>query len=716
MKNREYRVLLALALTASLTVSALGLTPADVYAKEPAAKITAVAEADSSKSAAASKKDTSDEASSSAKPFKEETVYAKIGADGSVNSITVSDQLKNITDETEIHDVSTLNDIENVKGSETFSHDSQKLMWDGAGKDICYQGTTDQSLPVGVKITYTLDGKAVSANELEGKSGHLVIRYQYENTTGDSNKEYSPFLMVTGLILDTDSFTNVTVTNGKLVSDGDRDLAIGMGLPGMQSYLGVSDLDIPDYFEVEADVTDYAPVEGITVAANSIFNDLDTDGFDDLSELEDSFDALQNAADQLVDGSGELKSGLDTLLSSSGTLVDGIDRLLSGTGELNTGASELNAGLAQAADIASNTLLNGAIELDDGVTAMQNQLSGGMAELKSGVQALDSGLNTVQPGASLSIADGSASLNAVLNSGTEATGGVSAVDAASATATGAQKLYTTLTQAVNAALTPASDVVAAGNTYTSEAISTLQSLLESPDSTLSDADRETIANAIGSLQTAIGTYNAYAQATDEQLQTQNQQLAESAGQLADGTSGVSQIIEGAADGAAALNSGIQQVASGAHTLNEKITNPDIGLIAQVNSGVSTLKAGTSALRDGIGGEKGLVNGLNQLSDGAESLNSGAGTLSDGILSLKNGSGDLIDGVQQLADGAAELNDGMIQFNEEGIQKLVSAFDGDIEGLLDKLNHMMDASRNYKNFSGISEDMDGEVHFIFVTNK
>ena len=57
---------------------------------------------------------------------------------------------------------------------------------------------------------------------------------------------------------------------------------------------------------------------------------------------------------------------------------------------------------------------------------------------------------------------------------------------------------------------------------------------------------------------------------------------------------------------------------------------------------------------------------------------------------------------------------MIQFNEEGIQKLVNVFSGDIEGLLDKANSMLDTSRSYKNFSGIADDMDGEVKFVFVT--
>ena len=51
-------------------------------------------------------------------------------------------------------------------------------------------------------------------------------------------------------------------------------------------------------------------------------------------------------------------------------------------------------------------------------------------------------------------------------------------------------------------------------------------------------------------------------------------------------------------------------------------------------------------------------------------------------------------------GAGALSEGMIQFNEDGIKKLVSAFDGDISGMLDKLNGMLDASKEYKNFAGI----------------
>ena len=61
-----------------------------------------------------------------------------------------------------------------------------------------------------------------------------------------------------------------------------------------------------------------------------------------------------------------------------------------------------------------------------------------------------------------------------------------------------------------------------------------------------------------------------------------------------------------------------------------------------------------------------------------------------------------------------MNSGMIQFNEEGIEKLVSVFDGDIDALLDKANELLDASKEYKNFSGIADGMDGSVKFIIET--
>ena len=175
-------------------------------------------------------------------------------------------------------------------------------------------------------------------------------------------------------------------------------------------------------------------------------------------------------------------------------------------------------------------------------------------------------------------------------------------------------------------------------------------------------------------------------------------------------------------GTPALADGIDQVAKGAAELNEGVNGKD-GLVSQVNSGVIQLKSGTAQLLAGVDGTNGLASGLgqlaagsSQLASGASQLNSGAGTLSTGLNTLQSSTGALVSGVEQLDSGAAELNSGMIQFNEEGIEKLVSVFDGDVDSLLDKANELLDASKEYKNFSGIADGMDGSVKFIFVSDK
>lgn len=842
MKNREYRVLVTLALMASLVVGNIAGTSVNVQA------------ADNKDKSTETKKTSETKTSSSATPAKDETVYVKVDDAGNQKDVTVSDQLKNISSLGTIDDVSDLKDIKNVKGDETFSENNGKLVWQGDKKDICYQGTTTKKIPVGMKVTYELDGKKVSADDLEGKSGHLKIHYEYQNTSADSGK-YTPFLMATGLLMDGEKFSNVTVDNGKVISDGDRDIVIGMGLPQLKEQLTsvsskVDDLDIPDSFTVEADVTDYEKVEAVTVATNEVFNEVGTDKFDSLDELKDSMTELQDASNKLVSGSGELKDGLDTLLSSSGTLVSGIDQLASGgntlasgTGSLVSGANTLNAGLQTASSKVSGTLLPGVKALDLGVSQMQSKLAAkdALPKLTTGVATLDAALNTgnaaedqpslvaaaasvdagvqkAAPGANVlsQKVAGSGTIAKSLNKAIKGTAKetenikikAKAAKEAVEAASGKTKQEVTInsdnvdvsdvvgtatgvaTGTATGAATGTAEVSYDGGTQNAAAIATLQTALTEVEG--NSAATEAIQNAINSLQgeqkvsgdatmsdatindatmsdaiienANVGTGKATVSTTMEVTDPKLQKALDSLTELMEMTDGVyndfysetgllfnmakvdnllnsstsvgNQKVPSAVETASAVNEGlkelkagtpaladgINQVAAGATELNEGVNGKD-GLVSQVNSGVLQLKSGTAQLLAGVDGTNGLASGLGQLAagssqlvSGASQLNSGAGTLSTGLNTLQSSTGALVSGVERLDSGAAELNSGMIQFNEEGIEKLVSVFDGDVDSLLDKANELLDASKEYKNFSGIADGMDGSVKFIFVSDK
>ena len=99
---------------------------------------------------------------------KEETVYLIANASGKTTQTIVSDWLKNGSGKSEISDTSNLTGIENVKGNEKFTRNGDQLTWQAEGNDIYYQGKTDEESPIQVKVTYYLDGKEISPEQLAG--------------------------------------------------------------------------------------------------------------------------------------------------------------------------------------------------------------------------------------------------------------------------------------------------------------------------------------------------------------------------------------------------------------------------------------------------------------------------------------------------------------------------------------------------------------------
>lgn len=711
MKNREYRVLVTLALMASLVVGNVAGTSVNVQA------------ADNKDKSTETKKTSETKTSSSATPAKDETVYVKVDDAGNQKDVTVSDQLKNISSLGTIDDVSELKDIKNVKGDETFSENNGKLVWQGDKKDICYQGTTTKKIPVGMKVTYELDGKKVSADDLEGKSGHLKIHYEYQNTSADSGK-YTPFLMATGLLMDGEKFSNVTVDNGKVISDGDRDIVIGMGLPQLKEQLTsvsskVDDLDIPDSFTVEADVTDYEKVEAVTVATNEVFNEVGTDKFDSLDELKDSMTELQDASNKLVSGSGELKDGLDTLLSSSGTLVSGIDQLASGGNTLASGTGSLVSGM-QSAKTGSSQLAGGVKALSDGVSGMQAQVSDGVKDLSNGVSSVQAGVETIhgiaeQADKGVDLAkDGAKGLCAGLETASESAGEI---------ATAARNLCTVLGGNQQTVQVEQQQEVTVDN---SDIYNQIAALAEQMTDENDKAAVENVLNQISATKTQTVDVQAEVEVENPYVTALNG-IASGADALSKQLSANGEIGGGAATlyGTLSSTQGATVKAATAGLSGALASDGSLQRgISLLQSGVgemgTKLGAGTNELLSGIGtlqkGADSLDSGLGTLTSGASQLNSGAGTLSTGLNTLQSSTGALVSGVEQLDSGAAELNSGMIQFNEEGIEKLVSVFDGDIDALLDKANELLDASKEYKNFSGIADGMDGSVKFIFVSDK
>ena len=679
---------------------------------------------------------------------KDETVYVLAGADGSVQKVIVSDWIKNALKEDSIADKSALSDIENVKGNETYTLDGSNMtVWDAEGNDIYYQGSIEKELPVAMTVSYKFDGKSISADELAGKSGKVTIRFDYENRQyetvnidGKNEKIYVPFGMLTGMLLDSDTFRNVEVSNGKLLNDGDRTAVIGIAFPGLQENLGIDKdkVEIPDYVEITADVTDFELGMTVTIATNEIFNELDATKVDSADGLTSSLNELTDGMQQLMDGSSALYDGLCTLLDKSGELVTGIETLANGAKSLKDGAASLDEGAAQ--------LQKGAADLSSGL----NTLASNNASLNGGAkQVFDTLLSTATAqinaaGISvptLTIENYADTLNSVIASLDE----TAVYNQALAQVTAAvEKNRPLIVEKVTAAVREQveAQVTAAVHEQVSTGVTAAvrEQVSEQVIQTAAGMSKSDYEAAVSAGMVSQETQNDVSSAIEAQMQTDDVKALIETNTTAKMESDEIKAAVKANTDAQMQTEAVQKTISDnvelqvKQAISENMASDEVqakltaasegakSIIALKTSldsynafylGLLTYTGGVASAADGAAT---LASGAADLKNGTAQLKDGAAALYDGILQLKNGTPALVDGVSQLKDGAMQLSDGLKKFNEEGIQKIVDLIDGDLDNVVARLRATVDVSKNYRNFSSISDGMDGQVQFIYRTDE
>ena len=328
---------------------------------------------------------------------KDETVYVYTTADGTVKSEEVSTVLKNSNGAAELSDYSSLSSIEG-KDDATFQGSGGSIVWNAAGEDVAYTGATSAEAPVSIRVSYTLDGQAIAADQLAGKSGHVTIRYDFENhsatnatVNGVSQTIYTPFTCITAIMLDGKDFKNIEVENGKVINDGSDTIVAGYAMPGLKQSLGsmANDADVPDHFTVSADVTDFELKSTMTIVTAGLMSDVDTESLG-ISNLDDA-SALTEAMGQLIDGSSTLTTGLEEMASNAKQLESGVAALQEGAGALSSGLYEM------AGDEGLGALSSGASAFEDGIVLIAGSTAELKAKLEEAKTALDSSVPAANP-------------------------------------------------------------------------------------------------------------------------------------------------------------------------------------------------------------------------------------------------------------------------------------------------------------------------------
>lgn len=554
------------------------------------------------------------------------------------------------------------------------------------------QNETDKELPVECKITYELDGKEISADEIAGKSGNVKIKLEYENkeehevnVNGKTEKMYTPFLVVAGAIIQNDNNSEIEVSNGKVVNDGSKTIVMGVALPGMQESIGISeeDLEIPSYIEISLNTTKFEMGNIITFCTPKVLDD-DIDISENLDEVYSQMDSLKDASTQIQDGSSALKDGIIAL-------NDGVITLNNGAGELQTGVSTLKDG--------SNSLENGAITLKNGTAeytakskefnGAMNKVAAGVTEVNSNYQNLNAGINSLNSktselnagaaqisGGLAQASSGVSKINQTLsNDIKQGLAGVNQLD-------GAAKEYVIAAKQALSSLNTSVDNQAQINTLNakktenSALITELSSArdnliaqsasLEAQSATLVDVAPEA-KNAIDSAKASIDGEISRISNTINSLSANNSEIESAINGLTPGGSVDLSPVSGALDSAISYISKASETTSAVSGGVDSILNGPNG-----NDGSQYLEASLGALTSGAqqlaSGTSALVSGVSTLSNGANALQSGISTLDSSSKQLASANNELTSASGVISKGASDLADGTIKLNS-GIDSL-----------------------------------------------
>lgn len=688
---------------------------------------------------------------------KKETSYLILNADGSVQEQITSDWLHSDDGFDAVTDESDLSDIQNLKSDVMPEQSGNTLKWTTDETDIYYQGKNSAQAPVGVSIEYTLDGKAVTADELKGQSGHLVATVKLTNNTGEEvtvngkkRTVYTPFFTVAAAVLPSENFKNITTEHGLVESDSKTQVACYLAMPGMKE--AVSDL-LPDSFDkldglmldtltLEADVTD-CTVPTFLFAAAPNLSDLDLDEASD--ELGDTMNELTDAIDQLKDGSGALDDAvgtlvesLDTFASSYGQFDAGVDSALNGTqtlangtenllenaqllatktGELSLGAIQLQNSTAQLAGVMNQQLVPGLVEASEKKTALEDKMTELSGKLET-VEIPDMTALKAQLGAGAEqVFDGAA--NGAAKAASEAAASNAATVASQKTA---EAIKGNVQKAADDAAVGADQAAALSTDVFQGGYQTaLKDLLSDPNLGLTEDQK----NAI------LAKIDAPASPSSEITDTVTAKLSDAAtvavkaamGQVVNdidsdtiaSTVGpkvaeqvapaVTEKVTSSEKLAAAKQSAVQQVAAAIPDINTDELKSLMGEFKDLSSQAGEMMDSVDTLTGALYNAENpadtntVVGAANAISDGAAKLGSGASQLATGTSAFATGVGTLDAGTNQLLSGMETLSS-----SSKTVSNAIGQFQSGGAELKDGTSELSDGMTE---FSGtINDKLDG----------
>lgn len=313
---------------------------------------------------------------------KNENVYASLAADGTASDAYVVNHFS-VGGSGKIVDYGKYDDVKNLTTLGGLTKEDNSINFQAEEGEFYYQGQIKNvELPWKFAISYKLDGKSVTADELAGKTGKLEITFKSAKNDKADESFYDNYLMQVSLTLDSEKVKNI-VADGATIADAGANRQLSFtALPG-------SDAE----FVIKADVNDFT-MSGFSIAAVPYSMNIDMDQFnmDDftgqISELTDAVNKLNDGAESLADGLNKLCDGNSDLLNGSSQIQSGLNELSGSSATIVDASSKIKSALDTISTQLGSADFSGMSRLSE-LPGGLSQLAGALDNIQAGLSALE---------------------------------------------------------------------------------------------------------------------------------------------------------------------------------------------------------------------------------------------------------------------------------------------------------------------------------------
>ncbi len=560
-------------------------------------------------------------------------IYAKTDASGNVQSVYAVNHFQ--TDE--IIDYGNYSEVKPLNTTDEINLEKDKITIHSDSDNVYYEGTAEsKDLPWIFQINYTLDGKAISPQDLPGKSGELTMDISVKANKAIDSTFFDHYALQSTVTLDTNCAELISAEGATVATVGENKQLSYILLPGKEQNLTIT--------------TKVKNFEMDPITFNGIRMGLDLDL--DTGELDNGVAQVEDATAQLDSGASTVSAGAQEIPKATGTAANS-------TAEISTGANDLAAQLS-AFSAAIEESRAGLKLLEDNREAIDD---GSQATLET-LKAIDKSLSAIEVSATelQTLLTYSQNINTSL---TQLSGNLSELD--NGVAQGID-LSTSKASTATAIATLQSDI---------NDISTLISTLQSYEALINAAGQgDTYSNCLNTLygmrsdlNSAIAKLNANASAFD----------------YAEGyVAGLHQKTAAAKTAAEGLSTNYEdfhkELISLATTLTDTITNMN-DLAAGIHALCENYAVLNTGIQDYTTGTAALVEGYNTAAQNLALLSLGSQQLAYYTEAMAQGSNILHQYTLQLADGTFTLAQGAAAFHRStaGMDETVN----------EKINTMID---------------------------